>query len=267
MLHSPATTVHKEFWKQRLVEIYDHGDSRSLYFGGRFLQSRMSLTAPHSLMLSYTRYMMFSLLLTAELQNVLLVGLGAGSLVRFLHHHFPECTIDAVDHSPHIIKLARGYFQLPDNHRVRIHCQDGEQFLADNQLRKKYDLILVDAFDEKGMSAHIYAKPFFEYCARALQPEGVLCCNLWSGDPQKIAAISAELADCFTSRLLLPVPDQGNVICTATGFPVRWHSICRHPHELQQLQGRFHLDFHKMVQVAVRHNMSFPRRLLHYLSS
>lgn len=265
-MHNSVKPIYREITGKCLVEIFDRGDTRSLYFGGKFLQSRMSLSAPHLLLLPYTHYMMCSLLLAEKLRQVLLVGLGAGSLVRFLHHHFPECTIDAVDHSDHVIKLARGYFQLPDDSHVRIHCQDGEAFLADTPLRTQYDLILVDAFDEEGMAAHIYAKPFFQHCAGALSPKGILCCNLWSGTPRTVEIISEHLADTFNSRLLLPVPRRGNLICIATAAPLRWELICRQRRELLELQEQFHLDFPKMVKVALQHNMSFGRRLLNFFS-
>lgn len=266
MTYSSAGPVYKEVIGTCLMEIYDRGDTRSLYFGGRFLQSRMSLSAPHILLLPYTQYMMFSLLLTEQLQNVLLIGLGGGSLVRFLHHHFPECTIDAVEHSDHVIKLAKGYFQLPDNSRVRIHCRDGKKFLTDTSLRRQYDLILIDAFDEEGMAAHIYDGRFFQHCAAALPPQGILCCNIWSGIPRTVEIISEDLAGCFNNRLLLPVPNRGNLICIATAAPIQWNRICRQRRELLHLQARFHLDFPKLVKVALQHNMSVSQRLLNFFS-
>lgn len=266
MTSSSAIPIFREITGKRLVEIYDYGDSRSLYFGGRFLQSRMSLSSPHILKLPYTHYMMFGLLLTKELRRVLLIGLGAGSLVRFLHHYYPECTIDAVDNSAQVIKLAKGYFQLPEDNRVRIYCKDGQHFLNRKRPRAQYDMILVDAFDEDGMSAHIYAEPFFRHCAAAMQPKGILCCNLWSGIPGKIAMVSDDLASYFNSRLLLPVPERGNVVCIASVDPIDWRDICRNRKELRQLQKQFSLDFPKMVRVALQHNTSFGQRLRHFFT-
>jgi spermidine synthase len=266
MIQSPNTPLYREQTGTCLVEIYDSGETRSLYFGGRFLQSRISLSAPHLLLLPYTQYMMFSLLLTRDLRRVLLVGLGAGSLVRFLHHHFPACSIDAVDNSPQVIKLAKGYFQLRENLHVHIYCQDGQQFLTAPRSGDRYDLILIDAFDEQGMSAHIYDTPFFQLCADALQPGGVLCCNLWSGASETVEQIAASLAGCFPGRLLLPVPGRGNVICIATAAPLEWDRICRRRNELRRMRERYDLNFHKMVQVALQHNMSFGQRLRRFFT-
>lgn len=266
MIQSSATPLYREKTGTCLVEIYDSGETRSLYFGGRFLQSRMSLSAPHLLLLPYTHYMMFSLLLARELQRVLLIGLGAGSLVRFLHHHFPACTIDAVDNSSQVIKLAKGYFQLQEDRRIHIHCQDGQQFLTAATARNTYDLILIDAYDEQGMSAHIYDTPFFRLCTDALRSDGLLCCNLWSGVSQRVEKIAADLACFFTGRLLLPVPERGNVICIAAPVPLEWDRICRRRDELRQMQKRYGLNFPKMVRVALQHNMSLGRRLRRFFA-
>jgi spermidine synthase len=261
MNHTTVTPIHRAFWEDRLVEIYDEGDTRALYFGGKFLQSSMSLSAPFSLSLPYTHFMMFTLLLKAELQNVLLIGLGAGSMVRFLHHHFPGCTIDAVDHSSHIIKLAKGYFQLPENEQVQIHCCDGYSFLADTRNTHQYDLILVDAFDEQGMSENIYTDRFFRLCTAALCDDGILSCNVWSGIPKKIAEISKGLDQSFTEKIILPVPNRGNIIHNRMNFPVLWSAILKESSELRQMEKRFGINFQEIVKVAISSNMNFFQRL------
>ncbi len=261
MNHTKVTRVHRALWEDRLIEIYDEGDTRKLYFGGEFLQSAMSLSAPFSLSLPYTHFMMFALLLKANLKNVLLIGLGAGSMVRFLHHHFPDCRIDAVDHSPHIIKLAKGYFQLPEHEQVHIHCCDGYNFLVETRNTKQYDLILVDAFDEQGMSETIYADPFFRLCKAALCDDGILSCNIWSGIPKTIIEISRGLDHSFTDKIILPVPNRGNIIHNRMNFPVLWSAILREKATLRQMEKRFGIPFQEIVKVAIASNMNFFQRL------
>lgn len=267
MTNRTGKTIHREFWENRLVEIFDEGDTRSLYFGGRYLQSRMSLNSPHLLSLLYTHYMMFALLFRQELRNVLLIGLGAGSLVRFLHHHFPMCTIDAVDHSPHIINLARGYFQLPESSNIHIHCCDGFRFLADTKMNKAYDLILIDAFDEQGMSAQIYSEDFFSMCANVLHPLGTLTCNMWSGNTQFLSELSSILNTCFTSRVVLPVPKRGNVINHLRKQSIDWSDVHRSRQELLILVEKFNINFPQMVNVAEKHNLNLSQRVMQLFSN
>jgi len=265
MPDSHSTPVYRKINGNRLVEILDHGSTRSLYFGGRYLQSRMSLAAPQELLLPYTHYMMFSLLLLGAPRRVLLIGLGAGSLVSYLHHHFPDCLIDAVDNSAEIIKLARGYFRLPASSRVRVYFRDGTEFLRDRSVMARYDLILLDAFDEAGMSAQVYAGPSYRCCREALAPGGLLCCNLWSGGPKRVAELVSELKAEFPEILQLPVPERGNVICIGGAGKPDWRRICRAKKELSRLQERFRLDFPQMVRLAMRHNLSLGQRLLRLL--
>ncbi len=261
MSGSQSTRIYKDYWENRLVEIYDTGDFRSLYFSSRYLQSRMSLSMPHHLVLRYTQDMMSALLLVAPPRRVLLIGLGAGSLVRFLHYHFPECAIDAVDHSPPIIKLAQGYFRLPAAPMITLHCLDGLQFLEQRGTTERYDLILLDAFDERGMSAQLYCERFFRLCVEALRPEGVLSCNLWSGEPGRIAKITADLSRVFTTILTLQVAKRGNVIRHATNDADPWPKILRSSREYDRLRDRFGLDLKQMAATIRRTNMSFLQRL------
>jgi len=266
MTDSQHISVYRQFHENRLVEILDGRGTRSLYFGGRYLQSRMALHAPHLLLLPYTHYMMFSLLLALKVQRVLLIGLGAGSLVRFLHHHFPTCVIDAVDNSEHIIKLARGYFQLPASNVIRIHCLDGSHFFDLAHPNAEYDMILLDAFDETGMATQIYAEPFIRSCAAALAPGGLLIANLWSGGSGPAMEIDAELAEILPGGLMLPVPKRGNLVAIRSHHQPDWQRICRSNKQLRQFEDHYRIDFSQMVKVAMRHNLNLGQRLARLFS-
>lgn len=249
-------------WGERLVEIYDRDDFRYLYFNSRFLQSKMSLSSPRHLALPYTRYMMLSLFFVPKPKRILLIGLGAGSLVRYLHAVLPECRIDAVDHSEQIIDLARGYFQLPDSDRVSVHCQDGVDFVTGKRQDTPYDLILLDAFDEQGMADAIYSKDFFGVCAQALHPKGVLCCNLWSGKPNDLKIISQELSLLFPGQLTCPVPQRGNIINFSLPSPLKWNEFSPLKHKNRMLHERFGLDYNSMTAKLIKNNLSYLEQML-----
>jgi spermidine synthase len=257
----PGNTIISEYLDGRLVEIVDAGDHRSLYFGGDILQSRVSLVTPDVLLLSYTQYMMSALLIQPEPQRVLLIGIGAGTLVRFLHHHFPHCAIDAVDHSRRIISMAIRYFHMPNKDPIALHCSDGYAFLAARKLPMSYDLILVDAFDEEGMSKTIYTGDFFRLCLESLTPEGVLSCNLWSGVPEELMEVKNGIQRYATSHLYLPVPNRGNIVALAFNTPVPWKKINRPENEIDSLFRRFHIDLGQVVRTAKKCNMTLGQRI------
>ena len=253
--------VVSEYFDNHLVEIVDEGVHRSLYFAGNILQSRISFITPDTLILPYTQYMMSALLVQPEPQHVLLIGIGAGALVRFLHHHFPHCAIDAVDHSDQIIRMAVGYFHMPTKKPITIHCRDGYEFLAAKKPDRPYDLILVDAFDERGMSKTVYTGDFFRLCQESLTPEGVLSCNLWSGDQKELTEVKNSIQRYAISQLYLPVPNRGNIVALAFNTPVPWKKINRHQNEIDSLSRRFHIDLGRIVRIAKKFNMTLGQRI------
>jgi len=261
MTQKQGHIVHSDFFNDHLVEIVDNGDYRSLYFAGNVLQSRISLALPNNLVLFYTRYMMAALLVQPKPERVLLIGIGAGALVRFLHHHFPECMLDAVDNSPQIIKMAMGYFRMPHTPPISIHCCDGFEFLKISKNRKDYDLILVDAFDENGMSKSIYTSDFFRMCHESLQPEGILSSNIWSGDPQELSDVKNAFSEHSKSRIYIPVQQRGNIVGLAFNTPVPWHKIDRPQKELAILSNRYRFDLAEIVTIAKKNNLNIRQRV------
>jgi spermidine synthase len=264
MSQPPGTLLHRDYWNGYLVEITDSGDFRSLYFASSSLQGKMSLSSPHKLVLSYTQHMLLTLLINPEPKNILIIGIGAGSFIRFFHHHFPHSRIDAVDYSQHIINTARGYFQLPENNRIAIHCEDGCQFLKDHK-KGPYDLILVDAFNDQGMAPTIYSDQFFHLCVNNLTDNGVVSSNLWSGDSTQFREIRALLATHFTSQISLPVPGRGNIVTLALAGQVPWSSICLRDKELKKKSVQFDLNFKKIVNIAKKNNMTLSKRITSFM--
>lgn len=265
MSQPPGTLLHRDYWNDYLVEITDSGDFRSLYFASSSLQGKMSLSTPHKLVLSYTQHMLLALLINHEPQNILIIGIGAGSFIRFLHHHFPHSRIDAVDYSQHIINTARGFFQLPENSRIVIHCEDGCQFLQDHK-KEPYDLILVDAFNDQGMAPTIYSDQFFRLCANNLTKNGVVSSNLWSGNSTQFKEVRALLATHFTAQISLPVPERGNIVTLSLPGQVPWPNICLKGKELQKKSRQFDLNFKEIVNIAKKNNMTLPTRIRSFLT-
>lgn len=261
MAYRPDHIVHKEFWQGQAIEVRDNDDLRSLYLGPGHLQSRISLSRPEDLLLSYTQHMLTALLMVPEPEDILIVGIGGGSLVHYLSHHFRQCRIDAVDYSSHIIHLARGFFRLPENDRIVVYCQDGLQFLKE-QTEKRYDLILVDAFDHQGMASSIYSEAFFSLCPARLKDAGVVSCNLWGNNSLAYKKIKTILTGHFTGCLYLPVANRGNIVALAMKEAIPWPRILLKNKELALLSQRFGVDFKHLVATTKANNLSLFQRLL-----
>ncbi|BHH82086.1 spermine/spermidine synthase domain-containing protein [Desulforhopalus sp. 52FAK] len=245
--------VHSEFHNDHLIEIRDTAIQRSLFFDKQHLQSAMSFLDPQELILSYTRYMLLGLLINDQPQDILIIGLGSGSFVRFFNHYYPHCHIDGVDYSQHIIDLAKGYFRLPETKNITISCADGAHFVR-HQASRKYDLILVDAFDAIGMAPTIYNVSFFERVQTMLKDDGSISFNLWSSDKTIFSNIKKSLVNTFTSCLFLPVPDRGNVIAVTMNQKTPWEKIDPPQTDIQAISTRLGLNFSQLIRVAKQNN-------------
>ncbi|MEE4255868.1 MAG: fused MFS/spermidine synthase [Bacteroidales bacterium] len=79
-----------------------------------------------------------------DFQHALVIG-GAGySFPMYYLKQYPDATIDVVEIDPGLTALAREYFRLKDNPRMRIFHEDGRTYL--NNSAEKYDIIFGDAY-------------------------------------------------------------------------------------------------------------------------
>ena len=202
------------------IEISEHAGVRSLHFGTPWVQGSMRIARPWSLELEYTRDMLLPLLLgeDAPPRQVLMIGLGAGSLLKFLHRHYTACHITAVEIDAQVILAARQHFRVPvDDARIALHTADGFAWLTADQGR--YDLILVDAFDLHARAHRLESEAFYRLCAERLGPEGWLACNLLTLHRSHGASCRA-LRTVFGGGLkLLPACAEGNVVALGSHSP------------------------------------------------
>lgn len=157
-----------------------HGDFLSLQFGRSQTQSRMRLSAPDALLIDYTRTMLGALVLRPDARCIGMVGLGGGSQVKFCHRHLPAARVEVAEHNPGVIALRRRFGIPDDDARLAVVADDGARFVAARPGR--YDLLLVDGYDETGIPPVLSTQAFYDNCARALTPGGVLACNLFATD-------------------------------------------------------------------------------------
>lgn len=199
-----------------VIEVLDRGATRALHFGTPARQSCMWLQHSQRLALPYTRAMAaFALLCSQPPRRILLLGLGGGSLAKFLLRAFPECQIEAVERSPEVVSVAHRFFDLPHTPRLRVHVAEARRFMA-TVGRDRYDAILVDTFDAAGAARCTVQLPFFRDCRRALQLTGVLAINLWRGTDTGCRETLALLTDAFDSRpLQLRVQARANLVALA----------------------------------------------------
>jgi spermidine synthase len=198
------------------IRITQEAGVRYLQFGAHWIQGAMRVNRPWSLELEYTRDMMFPLLLRPPTwpRSVLLIGLGAASLTKFLHRYRPHAKLDVVEIDPLVVLAAWEFFRLPqENRKLRIEIGDGYRFMA--TVRKRYDLILVDGFDAKVCAGDLDSSAFYRNCHARLAARGWLATNLVSRRGKPTASIE-RMGKVFQGALLALPPNEANTIVLAT---------------------------------------------------
>jgi spermidine synthase len=216
-LESGERVIHKSRDAFGDLVVTDSEFFRTLYFGSQSKQSCLYLEQPHVLTLKYTQAMAVSLMFSRQPKRILLLGLGGGSLVRFILQHCPDTHIDVVELREAVIRLAHGYFFLPEDHpRLTIHCADGLDFV-EGLTPASYDMILLDVFDRQGPVSEFSHEPFLRKCAGALDDDGVLCSNLWNRGVDQFKhryQLFQRIFDKHALRLALD-KENGNVLVFA----------------------------------------------------
>lgn len=185
-------------------------------------QSAMYVDDPVELALSYTRFYALGPLLVPRAQRVLMLGGGGYSVPKWLLAgrsglEVENLRVDVVEIDPGMTSVAREYFQLPEDDRLRVFHEDVRVFC--NRNTEQYDLVFVDVFGSS------YTVPFHagtvEAAAamrRAVADGGVLLMNVIASAAGEAAnllwSIRNGLAEHFAEVHVLAVhePENASVI-------------------------------------------------------
>lgn len=196
------------------VEVTEQRGIRQLHLGTGAIQSAMRVNRPWDLELAYTRAMMSYLLFVSEPKDVLMIGLGGGSLAKFIRKHRPQTRITAVEISAQVAAAARNHFALPENDEyLEVIIGDGTEYIFAHP--ESADVILLDGFDAGCQVEDLATLAFYKACKRALKPGGVLVVNLWGRDPEFVTWFSRLVAAFDGQVAWLPIMGKVNVIAIA----------------------------------------------------
>ncbi len=204
------------------VEVKESDGLRSLHFGSAWMQGAMRIDHPFELAFEYTRVMMAALLLRDGdfPETVLQIGLGAGSQTKFLYRHRPAAHLTVVEIEPKVVTVARESFCLPeDAARLEVVVGDGVEFV--HRTGQRYDLIMVDGFNDHSHPGDLNTFPFYKACREKLTEQGILAVNL-IGLSDGVKGGFAFIESAFEQRAVrFPRCASGNTIAfAATGARV-----------------------------------------------
>ncbi len=222
------------------VHISEEGGIRYLHLGSDTVQSGMRLSDPTELVLSYTRSMLaFLLFMPRPPARLVNIGLGGGSLTKWIHRHLRATQQVVIELNPHVIACARIYFHLPDDDaRLTVLEGDGAAWIAEHPAC--CDAILVDGYDSRAQASELSNDAFYSAAALALNPGGILVVNLWGND-RRFDANLQRVQRHFDGRICcVPAAQRGNVAVLAfRDQPVatRWQDLRARADALQAQVG------------------------------
>jgi spermidine synthase len=201
------------------IDISEEAGVRRLHFGSDWVQGAMRIARPWSLELAYTREMMASLLFRPREQwpkRALLIGLGAGSLAKFIYRYLPDCRMTVVEIEPQVEFAARQFFKLPDDpKRLKVVIGDGVDYLLKGG--DSFDSILLDGFDANALSGALDSLPVYQACRARLNEQGFLAVNLLGREKNFVASVD-RIREAFSGRaVVFPSCDSGNTIAFGCG--------------------------------------------------
>lgn len=194
-----------------LRERYLYSDER------RYLQGMISLRHPDDLRPDYLRSALIGLAFAPESpSSMLFVGLGTGSLPRYLSGRYPRARLDAVEIDPEVPPIARRYFALRAAKNVTVIVREGREFVREQTAR--YDLVLVDAYFGAEIPPQLSTREFLGELRRALTRDGVVVANLPAPEvASNFWSVLATYRTAFPNVRVFATHSRVNFVLVATG--------------------------------------------------
>jgi spermidine synthase len=231
-------------------------DILQLKFDKLAIQSEINIKAPHELRMQNLRYLMGVLLFIQPPKNVLLLGVGGGSLIQFLRHYLPETHITGVEYDAELLQFVQKHLLLPDSDKY-IDYQVTDARLYIEHCQQNFDLIIVDIFDSSASPDWLLDKKYIDHLKRLLSPRGALGCNLLVENEKTFNRYYQQLRHQFDSQtLMMETEDYENLLVYALNFKARKKTITQHMQHAQQLQEQYLLPFNEILSLIFSMNSS-----------
>lgn len=126
--------------------------------------------------------------------DLLILGMGTGTYGSQCSRYFPGMNIEGVEIDEKITDLAREYFAMPETMKVTTY--DGRAYL--NAVDGKYDVIMVDAYQDITIPFQMSSVEFFTLVREHLKDDGVMVVNM-NMRGQREGSINQYLADTIAA--------------------------------------------------------------------
>lgn len=248
----PNGVIHRRPGSRHNVVVIKKGSHLEMVFGGgdaNEIESEFDLNRPLCLVDGFTQALTLGLLWQPDPVAVFVLGFGGGRIPTVLHHYFPNVAFDCAEIDPDVVEVARDFFGVPDDPRLRIAIEDGRAWLARQTGACRFNFIIVDAFEGTGDTpAALSTSEFYKLCQDHLGDGGVVAVNILTGD-SRLGDKVDTLVSSFPQAYGVEIPREGSVVLFgATGQQPSLRELTARA-KILQLRHRFE---HPFVEHAKR---------------
>ncbi len=159
--------------------------------------------------------------------NTLILGMGTGTYAHQCRAYFGDMPVEGVEIDEKITDLARTYFELPED--VSVTTYDGRAYL--NAIDGKYDVIMVDAYQDITIPFQMSSVEFFTLVKEHLTKDGVMVVNMnmrGSGEDSINAYLSDTIGSVFGEVYTVDVKGSTNRELFASDNPQMIENLQKH---------------------------------------
>ena len=150
--------------------------------------------------------------------SILILGNGTGTYATQCKRYFDQINITGVEIDQKITNLAVKYFELPED--VPVTTYDGRAYL--NAVDDKYDVIMVDAYQDITIPFQMSSIEFFTLVRDHLNDDGVMVVNMnmkGSGEGNINQYLSDTIGNVFSQVYTVDVKNNTNQELFASNNP------------------------------------------------
>lgn len=144
--------------------------------GSAFVHTRVFRAQPRRSGWPYIDGFHLAVLLAPEAKRALFIGCGGGIGPSQFLRTYPSMKVDVVELEPTVVELAKRFFGLEPDARLRVYVEDAVTFLE--KQGDAYDLIVLDAYDDGSILPALSSTAFFGCVRTRLSEAGILCVNV-----------------------------------------------------------------------------------------
>ncbi len=210
-----------------------------MHLGTDWIQGAMRLGKPNIIVLDYVQHMMMWMLFRNTPRHIVQLGLGSAALTKFCYRNFPNTKVTAVELNPNVIDICRSTFHLPpDDNRLTVLEDDAALYIESMKRRKAIDVLQIDLYDEDAAAPVFDTPEFYQSCADALSPDGMMTVNIFGEASDRQKSIKA-MQDCFESVIWTIVEEGQNmiVLCSNSLEAVLFDDLQKRSEQIKRTYG------------------------------